>query len=61
MENVKISHVGHDEHLCYLKNLGFMEENPHDYMKLVRDANYICEQCGRAAVSPDNLCKPIKL
>jgi hypothetical protein len=61
MENVKMPHGGHDEHLCYLTNLRFQAENPQDYMKLVRDAKYLCEQCGRAAASPDNLCEPIKL
>ena len=61
MDNVKMPHNGHDKHLCYLTNLGFMVESPQDYMKLVRDANYICKQCGRAANSPDNLCKPMKL
>ena len=54
-------HAGHDEHLCYLTNLGFIVESPQDYMKLIRDAKYMCKQCGRSANSPDNLCKPIKL
>jgi hypothetical protein len=61
MENVKMPHKGHDEHLCYLANLGFMIESPQEYRTLVKDAQYICKQCGRAAKSAANLCKPIKL
>jgi hypothetical protein len=63
MENVKITmpHAGHDEHLCYLTGLGFQAENPQDYIKLVRDAKYMCKQCSRVAASPDNLCKPTEL
>jgi len=44
MEKVKMPHAGHDEHLCYLMNLVFDREST-GYMKLVRDANYICKQC----------------
>ena len=61
MKNVKMPHQGHDEHLCYLVNLGFMVESPQEYRKLVEDAQYVCKQCGRVAKSADNLCKPVKL
>ena len=29
--------------------------------KLVKGALYFCRKCGRAALSPDNLCKPEEL
>jgi len=32
-----------------------------DLIPLVRDANFICEKCGRAAASKKNLCSPKKL
>ena len=61
MESTKMMQVGHDEHLCYLANLGFLEESPQNYVKLVRDANYMCKHCGRVADYPDNLCNPTRL
>jgi hypothetical protein len=61
MEKPEMPHAGHDRHLCYLTNLGFMAESPHEYLELVKDARFFCKQCGRAARSADNLCKPEKL
>ena len=29
--------------------------------KLVKDAEYICKNCGRAAKDEENLCNPSKL
>jgi hypothetical protein len=61
MENVKMPHPGHDQHLCYLANLGFMLESPEEYTKLVRNSKYMCTNCGRAANKAENLCKPVEL
>lgn len=48
----------HEEnHLCRIilrKDLGRIKE-------LVKDAQYFCKNCGRAAHSPDNLCNPSKV
>jgi hypothetical protein len=54
-------HPGHDEHLCYLHNIGFLTKNLDDYKRLVKDAKYICKACGRTAVKDTNLCVPEKL
>ncbi|HOS94195.1 MAG TPA: hypothetical protein PLD23_09045 [Armatimonadota bacterium] len=32
-----------------------------DLRGLVRDAQYICKKCGRAAAKKRNLCSPVKL
>ena len=54
-------HSGHDEHLCFLQNLGFALQEPEEYKALVRNAKFMCQQCGRAAAKKENLCKPVKL
>jgi hypothetical protein len=61
MEKPEMPHAGHDQHLCYLTNLGFIVESPHEYIELVKDARFVCKNCGRAAHSNENLCKPEKL
>lgn len=61
MSDVKQPHPGHDKHLCYLSNLRFQDSNPEDYKALIKSAQYFCKNCGRAAASANNLCKPVKL
>ena len=61
MDKVKMPHPGHDKHLCYLNNLGFQISNEMDYKKLVKNPEFMCKNCGRAAASQDNLCNPVKL
>ena len=56
----KMPHPGHEEHLCYLQNIGFLRDNWDDYKKLVKDPNYVCKVCGRTAASDKNLCAPEK-
>jgi len=36
----------HDEHLCYLVNMGYVENSLNDYKKLVKDAKFVCKKCG---------------
>jgi len=57
----KMPHDGHEMHLCYLANLGYQAQDTEDYRKLVREAKYICQGCGRAAADKINLCRPKKL
>ena len=46
-----------EKHLCKV-----LKRNDLDSMrKLVRDAQYICRKCGRAAHDAANLCKPVEL
>lgn len=61
MDKDNLPHPGHDKHMCYLNNLRFQESNPDDYKKLIRNAEFFCQNCGRAAASSKNLCKPVKL
>jgi hypothetical protein len=61
MAKVKMPHVGHDKHLCYLRNVGYLESHLKEYKELVREANYVCKVCGRVATSSGSLCKPVKI
>jgi hypothetical protein len=51
----------HDEHLCYLINMGYIEKSLNDYKKLVKDAEFVCKKCGRSANSVESLCQPVKI
>lgn len=61
MAEAKMPHPAHDQHLCYLQNLGYVESNLEDYKSLVQNPQFICKKCGRAAANEKNLCKPDKL
>jgi len=61
MAKAKMPHPGHDKHLCYLNNLEFQISNPEEYKALVKNAKFLCKNCGRVAASEKNLCKPVKL
>jgi hypothetical protein len=58
---VKMPHLEHEQHLCYLQNLGYLQSNLKDYKKLVVGAKYVCKNCGRAAAREINLCAPEKI
>jgi hypothetical protein len=51
----------HDEHLCYLVNMGYVENSLKDYKALVKGSKFVCAKCGRSANSSDNLCRPVKI
>ena len=66
----KMPHPGHDEHLCYLENIGYLRsqellemgiDRKDEFKKLVRKPKFICGKCGRAATHQKNLCEPEKL
>ena len=61
MAGNEMPHPGHDKHLCYLNNLHFQDSNPEEYKDLIREPKFFCKNCGRAAASEKNLCKPVKL
>jgi hypothetical protein len=46
---------GHDKHICQLK------DDLEKVKKLVKDPQYVCKNCGRAAHNEENLCSPTKL
>ena len=49
---------GHENHLCQLVEKKIDLEK---MKKLVKDAQYICKNCGRAAAGETSLCAPEKL
>ena len=61
MKKPEMPHPMHDEHLCYLINMGYIKSSLEDYKKLVKDAKFVCTTCGRTANSDENLCKPQKI
>ena len=61
MPQVKMPHPEHEQHLCYLQNVGYVQSNLEDYKKLVTNPKFVCKNCGRTAVSEKNLCAPVKL
>jgi hypothetical protein len=61
MAEIKMPHAGHEKHLCLLQNVGYLRDKLEDYKKLVKNPDYVCQICGRAAASDKNLCGPVKL
>ena len=61
MVDREMPHSGHEEHLCYLQNIGFLLKNWSEYKKLVLNGKYICRVCGRVAGNDKNLCEPEEL
>ncbi len=55
MEKSKECKGNHGGHLCVLAS----KEKFDDIMKLARNPNYICFNCGRVADSETNLCNPM--
>ncbi len=51
-------HVSHEKHLCSIVESG---ANLGEYKKLVRNAKYVCKQCGRVTAKEENLCDPTPL
>jgi hypothetical protein len=43
------------------KNVGFVKNNLQEYKKYVRNAKFVCRNCGRAAAKAENLCDPEEL
>ena len=61
MGGIKMPHTDHENHLCYLHNVGYVSSNLEGYKKLVAGGQYMCKACGRVAASEKNLCVPVKL
>ena len=59
--DVKMPHPGHERHLCYLQNVGYLQDHPDDYKDLIRSTKFYCKECGRAAADEHSLCEPEKL
>jgi hypothetical protein len=61
MEEVKMPHPGHERHLCYLENVGYLRNHPDDYKELIKNTKFFCKNCGRAAADGKRLCEPEEL
>jgi hypothetical protein len=61
MKNPQMPHIKHDQHLCYLQNMGYVESYFNDYKELIKNARFVCKNCGRSAANEENLCKPEKM
>jgi hypothetical protein len=61
MNNVRMPHPGHEKHLCYLQNLGYVKDHLDEYKELVKNGNYVCRACGRVAAIEGSLFVPEKL
>ncbi|MFZ2447597.1 MAG: hypothetical protein WAW37_14675 [Syntrophobacteraceae bacterium] len=61
MADPKMPHPAHEQHLCYLHNLGYVDSHLDDYKSLIKNPRHVCRNCGRAAASEKNLCNPDKL
>ena len=44
--------------LCGLVKKGYHKDHPKKYKSLLKNSNYMCRKCGRAAADKKNLCKP---
>ena len=67
---IKMPHPEHEEHLCFLENIGYLTspemleigvDRREEYKRLVRKPKFFCKKCGRAAAHQKNLCEPEKL
>ena len=47
--------------LCALQEEGYIESHTEDFKKLIQPGRFFCINCGRSAVSSENLCNPEKL
>jgi hypothetical protein len=50
-----------DKTLCVLQEEGYIESHTEEFKKLIQPARFFCKNCGRSAVSENNLCNPEKL
>jgi len=50
-----------DKTLCALQEEGYIQSDTEEFVKLISPAKSFCKNCGRSAVSDNNLCNPEKL
>jgi hypothetical protein len=67
---IKMPHPDHEEHLCFLENIGYLRspellemgvDRKEEFKRLVRNPRFFCRKCGRAAAFEKNLCEPERL
>lgn len=50
-----------EKSLCKLVGNKILKKNLEAYSELIRDPNFVCGKCGRAAKDKKNLCEPEKI
>jgi hypothetical protein len=67
---IKMPHPDHEEHLCFLENIGYLKspellemgvDRKEEFKRLVKNPRFFCKKCGRAATFEKNLCEPERL
>jgi hypothetical protein len=67
---IKMPHPDHEEHLCFLENIGYLRspellemgvDRKEEFKRLVRNPRFFCKKCGRGAAFEKNLCEPERL
>jgi hypothetical protein len=70
VSRIKMPHPEHEEHLCFLENIGYLRspellemgvDRKEEFKRLVRKPKFFCKKCGRAAAYGKNLCEPERL
>ncbi len=60
MSNPDCKSASHNGHLCYVVSQGFHLTNMKEYNAMVKNPQFKCRHCGRAAKEAKNLCEPAK-
>jgi hypothetical protein len=47
--------------ICALQEEGYIKDDVEEFKRLIQPAKFFCNNCGRSAVSSNNLCNPEKL
>jgi len=47
--------------LCALQEEGYIESHTEEFIKLIKNSQFFCKNCGRSAVNSNNLCNPAEL
>ena len=61
LPGLEMPHEGHEKHLCFFHNIGYLKTNLEEYKKLIAHPKFVCRNCGRAAISKEYLCAPDRL
>jgi hypothetical protein len=47
--------------LCALQEEGYIESHTKEFIKLIKNPQFFCKNCGRSTVNSNNLCNPAEL
>lgn len=58
MENTNVCNGEHEKHLCMIGPALVTYKQLDELKALVRNAKFICRNCGRVSACAENLCDP---